>query len=200
MTPIQRTIREQVIRQIRDEVVTGAFPAGSTLREVELAKRFGVSRGPIREACLQLSQEGFLVYEANRGVSVCHPPNPADRDVVASLRRQLEAYVVGKGLKDVSEDGIKEIKASLKRLESACADVDVATIAGCDMAFHETILRACGGDGLLSVWSHLCARMLMTYMRLENYQQVYQEHVRVFEAIQAGREQDAIAALNANIK
>ena len=60
---ITRTIREQVTNQIRDEVVAGNLPAGHPLREGELAERFGVSRGPIRDAFLQLSQEGFELLQ-----------------------------------------------------------------------------------------------------------------------------------------
>ena len=82
MAQLTRTIREQVTNQIRDEVVAGKLPAGQPLREGHLAERFGVSRGPIRDAFLQLSQEGFLVYQANRGVTVRKPPEQGHRELM----------------------------------------------------------------------------------------------------------------------
>ena len=51
------SIREQITGKIRDELVAGNFEAGLPLRETEMAKRFGVNRGPVRDAFLQLSQE-----------------------------------------------------------------------------------------------------------------------------------------------
>ncbi len=108
MASIPQTIREQVTSQIRDELVSGNFPAGATLRESELAERFGVSRGPIRDAFLQLSHEGFLAYQANRGVTVRHPPDPADREFITSLRKQVETHVIRKGLVRLSDESLRE--------------------------------------------------------------------------------------------
>lgn len=200
MALIQRTIREQVTSQIRDDLVAGSFPAGATLRESELAERFGVSRGPIRDALLQLSQEGFLAYQANRGVTVRHPPDPEDREFITSLRRQVEIYVIKKGLSDLSEDAIKQIESALESLQVACVSGDVAAIARCDMAFHESILIGCGGADLVSAWRQLCARMLLTYTRLDDYQQAYREHAEILKALRAKKKQATIAAIKANIK
>ena len=200
MGSIPRTIREQVTSQIRDELVAGTFPAGSALRESELAERFGVSRGPIRDALLQLSNEGFLAYQANRGVTVRHPPDPDDREFITSLRTQLETHVIKKGIATLSEESINKIESALNKLKSACDSGDVAAIASCDMAFHQAVLVGCGGEDLVPAWKQLCSRMLLIYTRLTDYQQAYREHVQIFEALQAKKTQAAIAALKTNIK
>ena len=200
MGSIPRTIREQVTSQIRDELVAGTFPAGSALRESELAERFGVSRGPIRDALLQLSNEGFLAYQANRGVTVRHPPDPDDREFITSLRTQLETHVIKKGIATLSEESINKIESALNNLKSACDSGDVAAIASCDMAFHQAVLVGCGGEDLVPAWKQLCSRMLLIYTRLTDYQQAYREHVQIFEALQAKKKQAAIAALKTNIK
>ena len=200
MATITRTIREQVTNQIRDDVVAGKFPAGEPLREAELAERFGVSRGPIRDAFLQLSQEGFLGYQANRGVTVRKPPRAENREFIVLLRQQIESYIIRRGLDQLRNGSLAPIKAALNDLKSACAEGDVTTVAKCDMAFHEAILVACNGDEFLPVWKWLCSQMLLTYSRLQNYQQVYDEHVEILEALEGGRKQTAIAAMKANIR
>lgn len=199
MAIISRTIREQVTDQIRDDVVAGKLPAGSTLREATLAKRFGVSRGPIRDAFLQLSQEGVLTYEANRGVTVRPAPKPENREFIISLRQQIECFAVRRGFDQLRETGTEAIQDALDELKGACASGDVATVAKCDMAFHEAILLACGGDDFLSVWKWLCSQMLLAYSRLDNYQQVYDEHVEILAALDSGRKQASVAAIKANI-
>jgi DNA-binding GntR family transcriptional regulator len=200
MGSIPRTIREKITSQIRDELVAGNFPAGSTLRESELAERFGVSRGPIRDAFLQLSNEGFLAYQANRGVTVRHPPDPQDREFITSLRIQLETHVIRKGIAKLSDESIKQIELALKSLKAACDSGDVATIARCDMAFHQTILVGCGGEDLVPAWKQLCSRMLLTYTRLGDYQQAYREHVRIFEAVRLKKKLATVAAIKANVQ
>ena len=193
------TIREQVTNRIRDDVVAGNFPPDQPLREAELAKRLGVSRGPVRDAFLTLSQEGLLAYQANRGVRVRRPPDPEHRAFVVSLRRQIECYVVGGGFAAL-RGGLGPVEAALADLEDACAGRDVARIARCDVAFHEAILVACGGSDLLPAWKWLCSQMMLTYSRLDDYHDVYEEHLRIARAIRAGRKQSCISALKANLQ
>ena len=62
--------RDQICDALRSDLIAGKFHHDQPLRETTLAKRFGVSRGPIRDAFLKLTQEGSLIYETNRGVRV----------------------------------------------------------------------------------------------------------------------------------
>ncbi|MAD80196.1 MAG: GntR family transcriptional regulator [Planctomycetaceae bacterium] len=200
MAVIARTIREQVTNQIRDDLVAGNFPDGCVLREAELAKRFGVSRGPIRDAFLQLTQEGFLAYEANRGVRLREPPDPENREFIVSLRIQIETFVIRKGLDRLHGDVLLAVENALCELKVACEGDDVAAVARCDMAFHEAILAGCGGDDFILAWRQLCSCMLLTYTRLEDYEQVFSEHVELLEAVRAGKKQAIVAAIKSNIR
>jgi len=200
MGPMTRTIREQVTDQIRDDVVAGSFPAGLPLRESALAERFGVSRGPIRDAFLQLSQEGFLAYQANRGVTVREAPESVNRDFIVSLRQQIECYVVRRGLRQLDDEGVTRIEAALHDLRLACAGDDVAVAAKCDMGFHEAVLLACGGAAFAPIWKLLCSQMLLAYTRLDSYEQVYEEHVRILAALRAGKRSTVVAEIKANIR
>src|SRR4051794_15338850 len=55
---------------LREAVLSGALPAGSTLSQVELSARLGVSRTPLREAVRLLQNEGLIESEHNRRVRV----------------------------------------------------------------------------------------------------------------------------------
>ena len=193
------SIREEITEKIRDELVAGKFQAGLALREAELAERFGVSRGPIRDAFLQLSQEGFLAYQVNKGVTVRQPLIGEDREFIASIRVQIELYVVGKGFDDLDEKSLERLSDSLKQLERACESGEVAVIAKADMAFHETLLVACGGEDHVHYWRQVCSRMLLTYTRLGSYKALYQEHVNIYKALKSKMKDVALAAINSNV-
>ena len=197
---VARTVREQITDRLRSEVVAGRLPAGEALRESELASRYGVSRGPIRDAFLQLSQEGLLSYHANRGVTVCHPPLADDRDFIVQLRRQVECFVVTRGLSSVGEAGLAQVTEALGELDSACKTGESVAVAGRDAAFHEALLTACGGNHFLPAWRSLCSQMHFAYSRLEDFRAVFEEHRLIFEALRAGKKTPLIAALKANIR
>ncbi|MEM0913709.1 MAG: GntR family transcriptional regulator [Planctomycetota bacterium] len=197
---ITRTIREQVTAKIRDQLVSGEFDGGQVLRETEMANRFGVSRGPIRDAFLQLSQEGFLAYQANCGVTVRHPPNPEHRSFIVSLRHQIEEFGIREGLETISDGAIAAVEASLAVLQDACDSKVVAEIASADMAFHEAILEGCSGDEFVGAWRQLCSRMQMAYTRLDDYGAVYAEHVTIFEAVKARNIPATLKAIDENLR
>ncbi len=196
-----RTIREQVTDQIRDDVVAGKFKSGEPLRESEVAKRLGVSHGPVRDAFLQLTQEGFLAYQANRGVTVRQPPNTENREFIVSLRQQVELFVVRRGFHLLALDrNVDRLETALRELKVACLSEEVASIARTDMAFHQVILEICDGIDFLPLWKWLCSQMLIAYSRLDDYEQVYQEHAQIFDAMRSGKKQAATNALKANIR
>ena len=198
---INQTIRDQVTDQIRNEVVSGRFPAGQPLREREFANRYGVSNGPVRDAFLQLAQEGFLAYQANRGVTVRQPPSPENQEFIISLRQQIEAFVIQDKLDRFrDEETIRPVAETLKHLKAACVIGEVADIAVKDMAFHQAILQACGGSDFLPIWKWLCSQMMLIYSRLDDYMQVYEEHQTIFEALQNGKKDAVISAIKANIR
>jgi DNA-binding GntR family transcriptional regulator len=200
MNSFVRTIREQVTEQIRAELIAGRLPAGQPLREQELANRLGVSRGPVRDAFLQLTQEGFLAYEANCGVTVRELPSGADREFIVSLRRQIEEFVIRQGFLRITADSILKWEEILGRMRAACRSKEVAAIARCDMEFHQTILIAAGGEQFLPIWKWLCARMLLTYSRVDNFSQIVQEHVAIVEAFRARNLRRVLVALKENLK
>ena len=88
--PVYRTIREQIAERIRSDVLSRRFEEGVSLREAALAQRFGVSRAPVRDALLQLTQEGLLVAKPNCGVRVGPKPDEAIQPLETIQRQAHE--------------------------------------------------------------------------------------------------------------
>src|SRR6516225_9903377 len=82
-----------VIRKIREAILNDAFKPGDWLPEVDLAKRFQVSRSPIREALQALENEGTVVTEPYKG-AIVKPLSPEEALDIAELRLAIITLAV----------------------------------------------------------------------------------------------------------
>ncbi len=193
-----RSIRENVTDLLRQEIFSGKLEEGSPVREIPLAKRFKVSRGPIRDAILQLTQQGLLRAEANRGARVGKVWGKEIRPLMVSMRLELESFALHKILE--SEDrNLDSLRKNLRQFEIACSDGDLGTVIKLDLEFHRLILRESGVEGLEAVWLPMMGGMRMPYSRHRRLLEVHEEHNMVFAAIEAGDRHLAIAALKRNL-
>lgn len=90
----RRTRSEELRRRLADDIVSGALEPGTPLDEVEFARRFGVSRTPIREAIRELSAMGLVQTRPHRGAVVALPTPDQLRDMFAVMG-ELEALCAG---------------------------------------------------------------------------------------------------------
>lgn len=194
-----RTIRQQIADSLRASVIAGDYQPGDPLREVELAERFGVSRGPVRDALLQLTQEGLLVHQRNSGARVGLPPTPETRELIVGLRRQLETYVVRTRFEAFTDEDRARVKRALMGLRAACEAADAGAIVEADVAFHQGIVEAGGQSDLMPIWTLMCASMRFEYSRLDDHMQIYAEHEAIVSAMESGEKQAMIKALEANL-
>jgi len=67
------TRAEELRLQLADEIVRGALAPGAPLDETDIARRFNVSRTPVREALRQLAASGLVEARAHRGAVVARP-------------------------------------------------------------------------------------------------------------------------------
>jgi DNA-binding GntR family transcriptional regulator len=90
-----RTISGAVAARLRQEIVAGELPAGTRLRQVEIARRLGVSTTPVREALAALQREGLVRLHPQRG-AVVFLPSVADLREHYEIRIALEELAVAK--------------------------------------------------------------------------------------------------------
>ena len=97
--------------RLREAILKGNFAPGAHLPEVEIAARYKVSRGPVREALAQLEQEGLVLLRRNRGAVVARLSR-ADLEEVYSLRLSLERLAVARAVRYGTDADFSELEAA----------------------------------------------------------------------------------------
>lgn len=199
-TPVvYRTIREQIVEQLRKEVLAGEIAEGQSLREQHLATRFGVSRGPIRDALLQLTQEGLLIAEPNRGVRVNRGPSLAIQPLVVETRRRIERFAMERLCDRLTNDDVRQLDEIVAQMKVACERNDLTETIDRDLAMHRWIVERVGDADLTALWLQVIVRMRLRYTRHKSLLDAWREHRAVVDALRKGDRVAALAALEANI-
>jgi DNA-binding GntR family transcriptional regulator len=88
----KKTLSENVYSQLKEDIIMGRLPQGSKVKEEELARRFGISRGPLREAIQRLEGTNLVIRMPRAGVRV----------VTLDEKMMAEIYVVREALEGMS--------------------------------------------------------------------------------------------------
>lgn len=198
--------RDQITARLRDDVFSGRLTTGERVSEVALAKRFGVSRGPIREALSLLTSEGIFVTKQNCGVSVAAPAPEAIREVILPIRKTLEVYAFKQIYDQLTEDDYRVWENLLFELERAVKQRDLQLIPQIDASFHRYVLERAGSADLLAVWQTIVNRLrahfwetVREHAERKDLKRLHQHHVELLAAFRKGPKSAAIKALERHI-
>lgn len=142
--------------RLREAILRGDFAPGAHLREVEIAARYQVSRGPVREALLQLEQEGLVLLRRNRGAIVARLSR-ADLEEVYSLRLALERLAVVSAARRGTEADFAALDAILHEFRGTDSSQPLTEqeAADQDVRFHDAVYRAAHHERLYAAWSSI---------------------------------------------
>ncbi len=136
--------------------MSGAYEPGSPLGEIELAERFGVSRGPVREALVTLEREYLVRSYPNRGFFVA-TLSEQEFDERIWLRTILEPVALRGARQRATPAELKVIRQHLEKLESMAARQDQQGYVGSDYDFHVAIWQLSGQPLLAALLMQISA-------------------------------------------
>jgi len=122
---LHRQVKDAVYLQLRDDIITGALPAGAVLREVELVTRFGVSKTPLRDALVRLQKDGFVDIPPYRS-AVVTGYSPTDLREIYELRELLEGACARQAALHISDTALNELE-HLVQASAACVSDGAVT-------------------------------------------------------------------------
>lgn len=188
------SLTEKVYQNLRSDILSGTFRDREELRETALAKTYGVSRTPVREAIRQLALEGLMDTIPNRGAYV-HNIHGKDVKDVYAIRSLLEGLAARWAVENITDEQIEAMEEVLYMSEYYRKKELWEQVYVCDNKFHDLMYAASG--------SHLLEHMLRTFH--EYVQQVrksalqdekrakssFEEHAAILEAIKSRKADEA---------
>jgi len=200
--PLAHSIRSR----LREAILRGDFAPGEHLREVEIAARYEVSRGPVREALLQLDQEGLVLLRRNRGAVVARLSRE-DLEEVYSLRLALERLAVARAVRHGTDADFSRLDAVLHEFRGAGSGQPLTEqeAADQDVRFHDSVYRAAHHDRLYAAWSAIRSQVYVLLLGRnvagpDFREDTYLGHLELAYMIRARDERRVVTAIEQHLE
>lgn len=191
--------REQVYERLRAAILTGELAPGERLSPAGIAKSFGVSAMPVRDALHVLEQEGLVETAARRWTRVVEL-DPALVEEIVPLVALLEHHALS-SVRSLSEGAVAALRRANAKFAKAVANGDLVACIEADTAFHEALVGLAGNRSveraLRDAWAHV--RLLRArVLRPEFASESVSDHERIIALLEQGDREGAAHAVEAN--
>lgn len=192
LEPVARqSTAELIADQLRSAIIYGVFAPGTQLGEAELAARFEVSRGPLREAMQRLVQEGLLRGERHRGLFVIDLDADDVRDIYLA-RLAIERASCQLIMSGNRGEAVARLAEAHHNLVTAARSRDRDAMSDADHAFHQTLVSCSGNSRLERMAQTLLVETRMCLAALQEHypepDELVNEHQVLVDAISDGDE------------
>ena len=196
------SLQERAAAALREEIIHGRLRPGERLSELELSQQFNTSRSPVREALVQLAQEGFVERAATGRVYV-RQLDLLEAQQLYTVRATLEGLTARIAAENMTRNHTRMLEENILAMEAASQKGDVATAMILGAKFHETLIAACANKPLEECLSGFRARTsryrYILASRNEFNRHRVKEHRKILGALKAQDPQRAEEAMISHI-
>lgn len=201
----RQSLRHQVAHALRAALVAGEMRPGVLYSAPALAEKFGVSATPVREAMLDLANEGLVEAVRNKGFRVTELSNE-ELDDITHVRALIEVPTVA----DVARrcdaamaPRVEELREIAREIEALAVKPDLIRYLEADRQFHLRLLALAGNDHLVKVVGDLRSRSrlygLQELAARGTLQDSAREHEQLVDLLLAGDAEGAAALMRRHI-
>ena len=174
--------------EIEQLILRGELAIGQRINETDLASRFGMSRGPIREALRALEESRLVRSEKNRGVFV-REVSVDEADEIYDVREALDQLVGQRVAERATPDQLRELEAVVAEMDGATGAHDIKGYHALNLKFHDMLVDFAGNARLTESYRLLTKGLLLFRLRgLQDgggFAVSNKEHKAVLEAVAA---------------
>lgn len=201
---VQKPLKDLVYLELKHKILTGEIVSQTRLMEIDLSEKMNVSRTPIREAIKRLADDGLVKVEPRRGAYVA---NISIKDMldVFEVREDMEGFVAKLAAQRITDDERQKLRAIAREYEQAIEKADdKEVIIDLDEKFHNFIVMCSGNETLSELVKYVQELSLrfryLYYDDFSLYESTAEQHNRIMEAINAGRDEEARSEADAHVK
>ena len=197
------SLSDQVRNLLLEALTSGRLRPGDRINEAELARTFGISRNPIREAISGLAQRGFLISAPRRG-HFMRSFTPQDVNDVFSFRICVEGFALRQGLARMSTRDREDVCRIVDRMIAAARAERLTDLRHADMAFHRRVCELSGNRQTLRAHEGIDTevQMLIAFVDLDHETPMESAlaHVPIAEAIRSGDVERSVGAMEHHLR
>lgn len=186
---MQESTPSIIADKLRKAIGHGELKPGTQLGEADLARKLGVSRGPLREGMQRLTQEGLLVAIRNRGLFVVSM-TPDDVQDMYLARESIERAAARKILQGDHVAAGEVLLGVVEEMAAAVAADDAPRVGELDIAYHERLVQLAESPRLSRMHQTFITETRMCIRALEETYSAselrVEEHQSLAEAMKAG--------------
>jgi DNA-binding GntR family transcriptional regulator len=196
---------ERVVRELRGAILNGELLPGTKIGQVELARRLGTSRLPVREALRQLHHEGLVAFVPNAGARVSQF-KASELDEIYRLREVIEPMLIAESVSHLSDADIELCARYAEEMEELASrgPANAAAWLDIDFEFHRTTFNGVHMRQAMRIveglWNMVAHYRLMYAQMPRAYEFTHLEHRLLVDALERRNADDAARVLELHIR
>lgn len=193
---------ENAYQFIKGKILDGSYKPSQKLTENELSEIIGASRNTIKKALLKLEQENLVEIENNKGAYI---KSFTLEEIInyLEIREVLEGLAVRSAAANISNSDLEKMKEVLSQMESHLRENRFDEYSNLNKEFHQVIYQASKNRQAVEmvniIKTQLSRYHFKTILIPGRKQSSFEEHQRIFEALQAHDENAAQEAVMSHI-
>jgi DNA-binding GntR family transcriptional regulator len=196
------TLAETIRQNLADDILRGVYPPGARLDESGLARRFKLSRTPVREALRQLSSAGLVEMRPRRGAIVSLPTASALAEMF-EVMGELEASCARLAAQRMSPAERVRLELVHRRSQEAVRSCDKESYRALNFEFHDVIYRGAHNEFLLTTTIGIRQRIApfrrAQFAMQDRLIKSYDEHGAIVSALLRGDADTASAVMRSHV-
>lgn len=194
-------LTNQVFDKIREDIVSGRLAPDTALSEADLCEQLEVSRTPVREALIKLSEEELVVIYPHVGTFVAPISLEAVR-VGQYIREHLECALVADAARQIDDAGRERLRENIRDQVAAANNPD--EFYRLDNVFHALIAELSGYAGawnaILRAKTQFDRVRYLTVQDASRVTEILAEHNRIADAIIGGDAEAATSSVRSHLR
>jgi len=179
------TMAQSVAEQIREQILRREIKGGEPLRQDAIAKSFGTSIIPVREALRQLAAEGLVELKSHRGAVATELTLDKALEWI-NLRRLIETDLISAAIDNITEEDLGKAEQVLGRLDRAMEErTEIDHWSDYNFEFHSMLYAPANRPETMKILESLHAKC-DRYLRLQlltgdHIERAEEEHQRLID-------------------